>query len=169
MLKVALLGLAAVMLGGCTSFTRTVVNGHVREMDTAWIEPGKTTRDEIVDRLGRPPAILGVKESDVRTETRDGLSRHYLECLAVTPPGIDVRDEDVDRGDLRLFRWFTLDSFNGKFEGGKWIVPTFAKGHVHRSYDILVLFDRRDVVSLVCRTSVTDDKVRILEWREARQ
>ena len=150
------------------SFSRTVVNGHVRNMDTSWIEPGKTTRDDVIARLGRPPAVLGIKESDERAEARDGLSRHYLECLAVTPPGIDVRDEDVDCGDLRLFRWFAVDSFNGKFEGGKWIVPTFAKGHVHRCHDVLILFDRQDVVTLICRTAVADDKVRVLEWREAR-
>ena len=155
-------------LGGCTSFTRTVVNGHVRDIDTAWIEPGRTTRDEVIGRIGRPPSILGIKDSGDLVGHRDGLSRHFLDCLAVTPPGIDVRDEDVDEGGQRVFRWFSVDSFNGKFEGGKWIVPTFAKGHVHRSYDILVQFDKVNVVSLVCRIAVVDDKVRILEWREAR-
>lgn len=160
------MALAALALGGCTSFTRTVVNGYVCDMDTSWIEPGKTTRDEIVNRIGRPPAILGIKGADGSAGRRDGLSRHFLDCLTVTPPGIDVRDEDVDESAQRLFRWFAVDSFNGKFEGGKWLVPTFAKGHVHRSHEILVLFDPAGVVSLVCRTAVVDDKVKILEWRE---
>ena len=158
--------LSVLMLGGCTSFTRTVVNGYVRDIDTAWIEPGKTTRDDVVARLGRPPDILGIKSADDFAGHRDGLSRHFLECLSVTPPGVDVKDEDVDGDAQRAFRWFAVDSFNGKFEGGKWIVPTFAKGHVHRSYDILILFDRAGVVSLVCRTAVVDDKTQILEWRE---
>ena len=162
------MALAAWMLGGCTSFTRTVVNGHVRDIDTSWIEPGKTTRDEVIDRMGRPPSILGIKDAGDFIGHRDGLSQHFLDCLAVTPPGVDVRDEDVDDGGQKVFRWFSVDSFNGKFEGGKWIVPTLAKGHVHRSYDILVQFDQTDVVSLVSRIAVVDDKVRILEWREAR-
>ena len=158
--------LSVLAFGGCTSFDRTVVNGYVRNIDTSWIEPGKTTRDEVIDRIGRPPDILGIKDAGDFTGRRDGLSRHYLECLTVTPPGVDMTGEDVDGPEMRAFRWFSVDSFNGRFEGGKWIVPTFGKGHSRRSHDILILFDEANVVSLVSRTAVVDDKVRILEWRE---
>ena len=144
------------------------MNGHVRQIDTSWIEPGRTTRDEVIARIGRPADVLGVKDAGSSAGPRDGLSRHFLECLTVTPPGVDVKDEDVDAPDARAFRWFAVDSFSGKFEGGKWVVPTFAKGHVHRAYEILVLFDPTNVVSHVSRTAVVDDKVKILEWREAK-
>lgn len=168
MRKLALVTLSALALGGCASFTRTVVNAHVRQIDTSWIEPGRTTRDEVIARIGRPPDILGIKDAGRSVGPRDGLSRHFLECVAITPPGVDVTDEDVDKPDARAFRWFSVDSFNGKFEGGKWIVPTFAKGHVHRAYEILVLFDATNVVSHVSRTAIVDDKVKILEWRDSK-
>ena len=165
----ALAALGALLLGGCTSFHRTVVNAHVKDIDTAWIEPGKTTKDEIVARIGRPPSVVGIKDPLETLWTSDGLARYYASCLTVRPWGIDARDEDVDGPEMNAFRWCSVDFFSGRFEGGKWIVPTFGKGHVRRMHDILVLFDARDVVTLLSRTEYADDKIRILEWKEAKQ
>ena len=153
---------------GCTSFSRTVVNAHVRDIDTSRIEPGKTTKDEIVSRIGRPPTVVGLKEPVETLDGSDGLSRYYAGSLTTRPWGIDARDEDVDGPEMNAFRWCSVDFFSGRFEGGKWIVPTFGTGHVRRAHDILVLFDDRDVVTLVSRTEFADDKIRILEWRESK-
>lgn len=149
----------AAIIAGCT-FSRTVVNAHVREIDTSWIEAGVTTKADIVARLGRPPAVMGVGGGS------DEMNRFYASYLAKRPRGIDVRDEDVDGPRMNAFRWYVADSFNGSFEGGQWIVPTFSKGSSHRAHDILVLFDEKDVVKLLSRTEVVDGKVRILEWKE---
>ena len=156
-LRIALTG-AALAFVGC-SFSRTVVNGHVRELDSSWIRPGRTTKSEVVARMGRPPSILGVRE---------GMARYYDDYLALWPKGVDMEGEDVDGPEMNAFRWSCYDSFSGSFEGGHWIIPTFAKGGCHRAHDLLILFDRDDVVSLVSRTELVDDRVRILEWREAK-
>lgn len=57
--------------GGC-QFSRVVENGHVRELKTAWIVPGKTTQTEVVARLGRPALVRGFAGG----EDKDQL--HYL-------------------------------------------------------------------------------------------
>ena len=141
---------------GCV-FSRTVVNGHVRAMDTSWIRPGETTKDEVIARLGRPPSVPGVK---------DGVSRYYRDYLTLTPAGVDEKDEDIDGPEMNAFRWSAYDSSTGSFEGGHWIIPTFSKGGAKRSHDILILFDRSDVVSLLSRTAVVDGRVKVLEWKE---
>ena len=161
-------GLFLAALCGCTSFTRTVVNAHVREMDTSWIEPGQTTKEDVIARLGRPPSVVGIKEPLDTLGGADGLSRYYADCLTMRPWGVDSRDEDVDGPEMNAFRWCSVDFFSGRFEGGKWIVPTFGKGSVRRAHDILILFDDKDVVTLLSRTEYVDDKIRILEWKEAR-
>ena len=155
-------------LAGCVNFTRTVVNGHVRAMDSSWIEPGRTTRDDVIARWGRPPAIIGIKDIDRLESRQDGLARHFAECLTLWPKGIDSKGEDVDSCAHEVFRWYCVDSFNGSFEGGKWIVPTFAKGRSYRAHDILVLFDRNGIVSLLGRAEIVDGEVHVLEWKEAR-
>jgi hypothetical protein len=50
---------AACLLGGC-KIARDQVNLHVREIDTSWIEPGITTRRQVIDRIGIPPAAKGL-------------------------------------------------------------------------------------------------------------
>ncbi len=50
---------AAFLLGGC-KIARDQVNLHVREIDTSWIEPGVTTRRQVIDRIGIPPAAKGL-------------------------------------------------------------------------------------------------------------
>ena len=152
--------LALCALFGC-SFTREVVNGYVRDLDTSWIAPGRTTRDEIIARMGRPPAVLGVGQ-----HAGDGLSQFFAQRLSVRPSGMDAKGEDVDATGLSVFRWTAVDSREGAFEAGYWIVPKFSNGVLHRRHDILVLFDERGVVKLMSRTAVVDGKVRILEWKE---
>jgi len=159
--------LVLLTLTGCVSFTRIVVNAHVREIDTAWIEPGRTTRDEIVRRIGRPTSARGVRDFGPRGRLQDGQARYFAECQAIRPWGIDSRDEDVDAVGDKAFHWFCVDFFEGMFEGGKWIVPTLSARQARRAYDILVVFDSQGVVSLVGRTEVRDGNVSILEWRES--
>ena len=137
-------------------------------MDTSWIEPGRTTKEDVVARLGRPPSVVGIKEPLDTLGGADGLSRYYADCLTMRPWGVDSRDEDVDGPEMNAFRWCSVDFFSGRFEGGKWIVPTFGKGSVRRAHDILILFNDKDVVILLSRTEYVDDKIRILEWKEAR-
>ena len=96
------------------------------------------------------------------------MSRFHKEGLSLRPRGMDEQGEDVDGPEMRAFRWFSTDSFNGTFEGGQWIIPTFSKGHAKRAHDILILFDDRNVVRLLSRTESVDGKVRILEWKEAK-
>ena len=48
------LALILLLAQGC-AFNRTVVNGHVRNMDTTFIQPGQTTGWQVIDRLGPPP------------------------------------------------------------------------------------------------------------------
>lgn len=48
--------LTLVWSAGC-KFDRTVVNEHVRRLDTSWIVPGETTRADVIDRLGVSPSL----------------------------------------------------------------------------------------------------------------
>ena len=50
---------AACLLDGC-KIARDQVNLHVREIDTSWIEPGITTRRQVIDRIGIPPTAKGL-------------------------------------------------------------------------------------------------------------
>lgn len=68
MLRVVSIIALSVALAGC-HFGRTVVNAHVRDIDTSWIEPGKTTRAEVVQRIGMPPTVKslgGVRNDSFR-------------------------------------------------------------------------------------------------------
>lgn len=57
----AFCGLFLVLLLPCTGciISRVTANGHVRSMKTDWIEPGKTTRGQIIAKLGYPSAQPG--------------------------------------------------------------------------------------------------------------
>lgn len=43
------------LIAGC-HFSRSVVNDYVRHLDTSWIRPGVTTRDDVIRRLGVSPS-----------------------------------------------------------------------------------------------------------------
>lgn len=78
---------ATLPLGGCT-FSRAVVNPEVRDIDTSWIVPGKTTRRDIVARIGFPPHVRelgGVKPNSFRWTTYDLSTRTLAAGYIVTP------------------------------------------------------------------------------------
>jgi len=158
--------LALALLTGCT-FSRSVVNGHVRRLDTSWIEPGKTTRADIIARLGRPPAMIGSKGVRPGTATAMsmvvGLSGRGGGMAAV---GMNAEGE-AEGQPSNAFRWSASDSYMKMFEGGYIFYPTLSATRHSRGHDIFILFDDRDVVRLVSRTETTDGEVALLEWREA--
>lgn len=152
----------SLVFAGC-SFSRTVTNGYVRRLDTSWIRPGVTTRADIVDRLGRPPAMTGIKGEK---GSSDGALGILLGERGGTPAvGMNAEGESEGAA-ANVFRWYCGDSNLKMFEGGWLVHPTFSKHRQRRGHDILILFDERDVVKLLSRTEVRDGRVRILEWKE---
>jgi len=153
------------LLAGC-SFSRTVVNGHVRDMDTQWIEPGKTTKKEVVARLGIPPSLVGAKGVRPGSNAAMGILLGQRGGGGLAAVGTEAEGHFAANAS-RTFRWYASDTNDRKFEGG-WIVhPTFSASVNRRSHDIFVRFDTNDVVRLISRTELRDGKVTVLEWREA--
>lgn len=77
----------ATALTGC-SFSRSVVNGHVRDIDTSWIEPGRTTRDEIIRRIGASPSMKeggGITPNAFRWVMSDSFTGRLEVGYVVTP------------------------------------------------------------------------------------
>ena len=70
-LPLALLAAVMALASGC-SFNRTIINANVMEADTSFVEVGKTTWREVLDRLG-PPSVRA--EDDTFRYT---LSKRYL-------------------------------------------------------------------------------------------
>ena len=148
---------------GCT-FSRSVTNGYVRRLDTSWIKPGVTTREDIVARLGRPPAMTGIKGEKGSTP---GALGALLGGSGGTP-AVGMNAEGESEGAAgKVFRWYCGDSDQRMFEGGWIVYPTFSKQRQLRGHDIFILFDERDVVKLLSRTELREGRVRILEWKEA--
>ena len=58
-IRLPIIILAAFFLYGC-KIARDQVNIHVRDIDTSWIEPGVTTRRQVIDRIGMPPTAKGL-------------------------------------------------------------------------------------------------------------
>lgn len=123
--------LVAVLLAGC-SFSRTIVNDYVREIDTSWIVPGETTREDIIRRIGMPSTV-----------------KHM---------GGVGKDS---------FRWVTVDTRGKKLEVGYILTPTFEQANERYAHDLLIVFDKKGVVTLVSRTASDGERVKLLEWREA--
>lgn len=158
-LTVPLLCLA---LAGC-SFSRTVSNGYVRRLDTSWIRPGVTTREDVVDRLGRPPAMTGIKGEKGSTDGALGV----LMGGSGGNPAVGMNAEGESEGAAaNTFRWYCGDTDRKMFEGGWFVYPTFSKQRQLRGHDIFILFDEKNVVKLLSRTEFRDGQVRILEWKE---
>ena len=158
-LTAALLGLA---LAGC-SFSRTVSNGYVRRLDTSWIKPGVTTREDIVERLGRPPAMTGIKGE--RGSTGGALGVLMGQSGGIPAVGMSAEGESEGAA-KNVFRWSCGDSDLRMFEGGWFVYPTFSKQRQLRGHDIFILFDERGVVKLLSRTELREGRVRLLEWKE---
>lgn len=150
------------VLVGC-AFSRTVSNGYVRKLDTSWIQPGVTTREEIIKRLGRPPALTGIKGEKGST---DGVLGILMGGHGGVPAiGMNAEGESENAAQ-NMFRWYCSDSGRRQFEGGWFVYPTFAEQQQQRSHDIFILFDEKDVVKLLSRTEIRDGRVQILEWKE---
>ena len=95
-------------------------------------------------------------------------------------PGVTTRREVVSRLGIppigreagtgtgrNAFRWTVSDTFAVSLVAGYIVTPTFEKGRQHFAEDILIVFDDRDVVTLVSRTrSPNGRKPEIVEWRE---
>jgi len=166
MLRALALLLTVASLAGCT-FSRTVVNGHVRTMDTSWIEPGKTTKGEIVRRLGIPPSLVGAKGVRPGSNGAIGTLLGQTGAGAGTPAVGMEAEGNFAANAARTFRWTTSDTVARMFEGGWIVYPTFSRSLSTRSHDIFIRFDEKDVVQLVSRTELRDGVTRVLEWREA--
>lgn len=73
---------------GC-SFSRAIVNPHHARHDTSWIVIGKTTRADVVERLGMPPGEIGgrsgVKGDTMRWVTSDAFTCTLEAGWLVTP------------------------------------------------------------------------------------
>ena len=77
--RAVMLAVLPALCGGCL-ISRAVVNPQVREMDTSWIKPGVTTRDDVIARLGMPPLSLdggGVSKDAFHWVRSDVFSRHF--------------------------------------------------------------------------------------------
>ena len=159
--------LLSVALVGC-SFSRTVVNGHVRELDTSWIEPGKTTRAEVIARFGRPPAMVGATGVRVGTDGALGAFFGHLGQAGggLAAVGMDAEGE-IDGLSSNALRWYANDTSVMMFEGGWILYPTFSRQRHQRGHDLYILFGQNGVVKLLSRTEMTDGGVKLLEWKEA--
>ena len=104
--------LLLIPLIGC-SFHRAVVNDYVRDLDTAWIEPGVTTREDVIARLGFSPSDKeggGVTGNSFRWVCNDSFGSTLEVGYILTPTFGRTRkhaDEDIlilfdDRGVVRL-------------------------------------------------------------------
>ena len=94
---------AAIVLAlttGC-GFMRAVVNPDVREIDTAWIEPGRTTRADVVARIGLPPTVRemgGIGKNSFRWTSVDTFTGKLEVGYIVTPTferGVESYSEDI--------------------------------------------------------------------------
>ena len=159
--------LFAAALVGC-SFDRVVVNGYVRDLDTSWIQPGVTTRAEVIDRLGRPPAMVGAKGVRPDSSGAIGVFLGAFRGGGLAAVGMDAEGE-ADGSSSRSLRWFAMDSYVKAWDGGWIVYPTFSHHRQHRGHDIFVRFDEQGVVTLLSRVEMTDDAVKVIEWKEARR
>lgn len=75
------------VLSGCT-FSRAIVNAHVRDLDTTWIELGRTTRADVIARLGLPPVSHdggGIGKNSLRWVCGDTFTGTLEAGYIVTP------------------------------------------------------------------------------------
>lgn len=104
MRSAVLIAALAAMLSGCT-FSRATVNDYVRDLDTSWIVPGRTTRTEIIDRLGMSPASReggGVTAGSFRWVCADSFGTK-LEAGYIVTPTFERTDRHFAEDILILF------------------------------------------------------------------
>lgn len=145
---------------GC-SVRRIVVNEQYRQLDTAWIEPGVTTRVEVLRRFGYPSS-----GNSQRASSGEPLRRPLL---GETSPIIERADMMMPQCHEAM-QWTVSDTFQVELVAGYIVTPTFASDKQHPAENILVRFDENDVVSLVSRTRSEDGrKVEVVDWKESRR
>ena len=86
-MRLAVLLPVCALFCGCT-FSRAVVNAHVRDMDTSWIVPGRTTRADVIARLGLPPVSHeggGIGKNSLRWVCGDTFTGTLEAGYIVTP------------------------------------------------------------------------------------
>lgn len=157
-----------VAASGC-SIRREVSNAHLRELDSSWIEPGVTTRREVLRHFGFPP--LGREGSGGR---RSGRGPEALGAVVgvsggegVMVDGIGV-DADLGGGPGRdTMQWTVSDALSIELVAGYIVTPTFSRDRQHPAEQLLVRFNADDIVTLVSRTRSKDGKsVELMEWKE---
>ncbi len=86
-MRLPLLLLCALALCTGCHFHRAQVNPHVRELKTDWIQPGVTTRNQVIARLGCPPAtpLGGIRGNSLRWSLVDRQTRTLEIGYILTP------------------------------------------------------------------------------------
>ena len=95
LIRISLIAACAIVFCGC-SFSREIVNPEVRALDVSWIEPGVTTKAEVVARLGFPPTVRGlsgVSKDQFRWTTLDTFTKSFVAGYILTPT-FEFSDED---------------------------------------------------------------------------
>ena len=85
--KVIVMTALLLALTGCR-FGRVVVNEYVKDLDTTWIRPGVTTREEIKSRMGVCPSTKeggGITQNSFRWVCNDSFTRTFEAGYFVTP------------------------------------------------------------------------------------
>ena len=91
-------------LAGC-HFGRAVVNEYVKDLDTSWIRPGVTTREEVMSRMGVCPSTKeggGVTPNSFRWVCSDSFTR-TLEVGYIVTPTFERGDRHYAEDVLILF------------------------------------------------------------------
>lgn len=93
--RLCLIAVCASVFCGCR-FSREIVNPDVRALDVAWVEPGVTTRADVVSRLGMPPTVRGmggVGKDQFRWTMIDTMTKSF-EAGYILTPTFEFADED---------------------------------------------------------------------------
>lgn len=88
MVRILILAMGILTLASGCRFSRAIINPQVRDLDTSWIQPGVTTRQQIVDRMGFPPTVRelgGVKPDSFRWTMSDSFAGTLEAGYIVTP------------------------------------------------------------------------------------
>ena len=104
MTKIVAIAVSLFMFAGC-GFGRVVVNEYVKALDTSWIRPGVTTREEVMSRMGVCPSTKeggGVTPNSFRWVCSDSFTR-TLEVGYIVTPTFERGDRHYAEDVLILF------------------------------------------------------------------
>lgn len=168
MIRFFLVTALLLVASGC-SIRREVSNAHLRELDSSWIEPGVTTRREVLRYFSFPAS-----GREGRGGRRSGRGPGALGAVAgvgggegVTIDGIGI-DADLGSGHGKdTLQWVVSDSLAIELVAGYIVTPTFERDKQHPAEHLLIKFNEKDVVTLVSRTRSSDgEEVELIEWKE---